>query len=57
MMIVGTPYDAKVSRTVWTGGKDGDRIKILPISISFAVMPFALFGHAACLIGWLAWYL
>lgn len=23
----------KVVRTVWTGGKDGDSIKVLPISI------------------------
>ena len=23
----------KVARTVWTGGKDGDNIKLLPISI------------------------
>ena len=29
----GTPYEVKVSCTVWAGGKDGDNIKILPISI------------------------
>nr|QQP61362.1 hypothetical protein [Enterococcus faecium] len=29
----GTPYAVKVARTVWTGGKDGDNIKLLPISI------------------------
>lgn len=32
-MIDGTPYEVKVSRTVWVGGKDGDNFKILPIDI------------------------
>lgn len=31
--IDGTPYAVKVARTVWSGGKDGDNIKILPITI------------------------
>lgn len=30
----GTPYAVKVARTVWTGGKDGDNIKLLPIGIA-----------------------
>ena len=29
----GTPYDGKLSRTVWSGGKFGDNIKELPITI------------------------
>ncbi len=29
----GTPYDGKLSRTVWDGGKLGDYIKELPIVI------------------------
>lgn len=29
----GTPCAVKVARTVWTGGKDGDIIKVLPIGI------------------------
>lgn len=29
----GTPYEGKLSCTVWTGGKEGDHFKILPISI------------------------
>ena len=32
----GTPYAVKVARTVWTGGKDGDDFKVLPISIVFS---------------------
>jgi hypothetical protein len=31
----GTPYEVKVSCTVWSGGKVGDIIKILPITIKF----------------------
>ena len=31
--IDGTPYDGKLSRTVWSGGKSGDNIKGLPITI------------------------
>ena len=27
----------KVARTVWSGGKDGDNIKILPITIVYAI--------------------
>lgn len=34
MKIEGTPYDMKMSRTVWSGGKDRDNLKILPIAIS-----------------------
>ncbi len=30
----GTPYEVKVSRTVWSGGKVGDNIKYLPITIA-----------------------
>ena len=30
----GTPYAAKVARTVWSGGKTGDDIKGLPIAIN-----------------------
>ena len=30
----GTPYEGKLSRTVWTGGKRGDNVKALPISIA-----------------------
>lgn len=26
----GTPYDGKLSRTVWCGGKEGDNIKLSP---------------------------
>lgn len=29
----GTPYEGKLSRTVWSGGKPGDYIKGLPITI------------------------
>jgi len=29
----GTPYEVKVSRTVWGGGKSGDNFKGLPITI------------------------
>lgn len=29
----GTPYTMKVVRTVWSGGKGGDDIKALPITI------------------------
>ena len=29
----GTPYEVKVSRTVWSGGKGSDNIKTLPITI------------------------
>ena len=32
-LIDGTPYAMKVACTVWTGGKDGDYIKVLPIGI------------------------
>lgn len=31
--IDGTPCAVKVACTVWAGGKDGDYIKVLPISI------------------------
>ena len=29
----GTPYARKLARTVWSGGKDGDNLKALPIAI------------------------
>ena len=29
--IDGAPYMSKGVRTVWTGGKDGDNFKVLPI--------------------------
>ena len=29
----GTPYEGKLSRTVWSGGKSGDYFKGLPITI------------------------
>ena len=29
----GTPCAVRVARTVWSGGKDGDYIKVLPITI------------------------
>ncbi len=29
----GTPYEGKLSRTVWSGGKSCDNIKGLPITI------------------------
>lgn len=31
----GTPYVGKLTCTVWSGGKDGDNIKILPIAIDW----------------------
>ena len=31
MVVDGTPYEGKLSRTVWGGGKLGDHIKKLPI--------------------------
>lgn len=34
-MVEGTPYAVKVARTVWSGGKGGDSIKTLPITIRF----------------------
>ena len=33
VMLDGTLYEAKVSRTVWVGGKLGDLIEGLPIDI------------------------
>ena len=30
----GTPYAVKVACTVWSGGKAGDKVKGLPITIS-----------------------
>ena len=32
-MIDGTPYEVKVSCTVWIGGKSEDDLKTLPIDI------------------------
>lgn len=34
-LIAGTPYEAKVSCTVWSGGKVGDNFKDLPITIMY----------------------
>ena len=31
--IDGTPCAVKVACTVWSGGKDGDNFKVLPIAI------------------------
>lgn len=33
MKLDGKPYAGKLARTVWAGGKSGDNIKGLPISI------------------------
>ena len=33
MAVEGTPCAVKVARTVWSGGKPGDNIKWLPITI------------------------
>lgn len=33
----GTPCAVKVARTVWSGGKDGDNFKILPITIVYGI--------------------
>lgn len=30
----GTRYAMKVARTVWSRGKDGDNIKVLPMTIA-----------------------
>lgn len=35
--IDGTPYTVKVVRTVWSGGKDGDDFKVLPITIVYGI--------------------
>ena len=32
-LLDGTPYAMKVACTVWSGGKDGDYFKLLPIAI------------------------
>ena len=32
----GKPYDRKLSRTVWSGGKVGDNFKDLPITIKWS---------------------
>ena len=34
----GTPYEGKLSRTVWSGGKGSDYFKALPITIDKAVV-------------------
>ena len=39
----GTPYEGKLSRTVWSGGKSCDYFKGLPITIR-ASDPFRMFG-------------
>ncbi|SJZ42205.1 hypothetical protein SAMN02745116_00275 [Pilibacter termitis] len=38
---VGTPYEVKVSRTVWSGGKLGELFKELPIAISVLAVAVA----------------
>lgn len=35
----GTPYARKLARTVWSGGKDKDNIKVLPIAIQQHAVP------------------
>lgn len=35
--IDGTPYTVKIVRTVWSGGKDGDNFKVLPITIVYGI--------------------
>lgn len=43
----GTPYSMKVVRTVWSGGKAGDSIKGLPITImGFASLAILLTGNS-----------
>ena len=32
-LVDGTPYEGKLSRTVWSGGKGRENIKVLPITI------------------------
>ena len=32
-LVDGTPYEGKLSRTVWSGGKLRDNLKELPITI------------------------
>jgi hypothetical protein len=34
-LFVGKPYEAKVSRTVWSRGKAGDYFKGLPMAMRF----------------------
>lgn len=46
----GTPYEGKLSRTVWSGGKSCDCIKGLPITIracDFVRMPCVYVDGAA----------
>ena len=33
-LVDGTPYEGKLSRTVWSGGKLRDKLKELPITIA-----------------------
>jgi len=35
--IDGTPCTVKVVRTVWSRGKDGDNLKVLPIAIVYGI--------------------
>ena len=35
--IDGTPCTVKVVCTVWSGGKDGDDFKVLPITIVYGI--------------------
>ena len=41
----GTPYEVKVSRTVWGGGKGSDNIKTLPITIGILKRGYDLQNH------------
>ena len=51
----GTLYEGKLSRTVWSGGKLGDNIKGLPITIGsgdpFRLPDFHHNGAAVYLVG------
>ena len=51
----GTLYEGKLSRTVWSGGKLGDNIKGLPITIcpgdTFCLSDFHDYGSALHLVG------
>ena len=51
----GTLYEGKLSRTVWSGGKLGDNIKGLPITIGagdpVCLFDFHHYGSALHLVG------
>ena len=48
MVVDGTPYEGKLSRTVWGGGKLGDHIKKLPIVKN--VYPADIFAGVAYIL-------